>query len=220
MADTSIVTPGVEGVVFDLDGVLLDSRANMEASWEAVPRHLRKGVSYAQFRNNLGLPFTDAMTNLGLGPSAREIEAIFRKASLSGHHLSVPFPGATETLTLFREMGILIVLFTSKDCERTNGIIRDLGWSFDSILCPNPVIAGKPSGEQLIRLLRGKGISGRYFVYFGDSHYDFRAALDAGIPYRHCSWGFGERPGALRSKDQVDSFGDVVQTILRQRKLA
>lgn len=213
MLTSSSVPPSIQGVIFDLDGVLLDSSANMEASWEAVPEHLRKGVSYEHFRLAVGLPFKVAMKSLGLESAAQEIETFYRRGSLALQHLSVPFLGSNETLRELREMGTSLVLFTSKDCERTNSIIENFGWSFDSILCPDPAIPGKPSGIQLINLMEENGTAPSNYVYFGDSYHDFCAATDAEIPYRHCSWGFGERPQELNISNQVDSFDALIKTV-------
>lgn len=208
-----IVPLAFEGIIFDLDGVLLDSSANMEASWGAVPERLRKGVPYREFRLTVGLPFRDAMENLGLGSEAQEIETSYRRASLSLQQLSVPFLGATETLRELRELGTSVVLFTSKDCERTTSLLKNFGWTFDSVLCPNPMIPGKPSGRQLICFMEELGVVPSNFVYFGDSHHDFLAAVDAEVPYRHCSWGFSERPEELSPSDQVDSFHALMRTV-------
>lgn len=213
MIISSSVPRSVQGVIFDLDGVLLDSSANMEASWEAVPEQLRKGVSYQRFRLAVGLPFEVAMKNLGLESAAQEIETFYQRASLGLQHLSVPFLGSNETLGELRRMGTSLVLFTSKDCERTNSIIENLGWSFDSILCPDPTIPGKPSGRQLIQFMEENGTAPGDYVYFGDSYHDFFAATDAEIPYRHCSWGFGKRPEELGIRYQVDSFDALMKTV-------
>lgn len=213
MVISSSLIPSFQGVIFDLDGVLLDSNANMQASWEAVPEHLRKGAPYQLFRLNVGLPFKVAMMNLGLGSVAQEIEIFYRRASLGLQHLSLPFLGSNETLEELQEMGTSLVLFTSKDCERTNSIIENFGWSFDSILCPDPMIPGKPSGKQLIHFMEENGTAPSNYVYFGDSYHDFCAAKDAEIPYRHCSWGFGERPQELKINNQVDSFDALIKTV-------
>ena len=192
----------------------------MKASWHTVPEHLRKGVPYERFQLNVGLPFDVAMKNLGLGSAAQEIETSYQSASLRLQNLNVPFPGSSETLGELRDMGVSLVLFTSKDCARTKSIMQAFEWSFDSILCPDPSLPGKPSGSQLIFFMEKNGTRPRDYVYFGDSDYDFCAAVDAGIPYRHCSWGFGERPRKLHRNGQVGSFDAVMETVRGLRRPA
>ena len=204
----------LRGVIFDLDGVLLDSSKNMEKSWEAIPSTLKRAVPFELFLETVGLPFDAAMKQLGLGAEAQEIENRFRSNSLRYIDLISPFPGVSPMLRILREFGVSLILFTSKDCERTESIMQKFGWTFDTVLCPRPGIPGKPSGIQLLTFMAQNSTQPVDYVYFGDSYHDYCAALEAGVAYRHCSWGVGQRPPGLNLSEQVDSIAAILQTVM------
>ena len=205
----------LRGVIFDLDGVLLDSRKNMEKSWKAIPLTLKRAVPFELFLETVGLPFDAAMKQLGLEAEAQEIENRFRSNSLRYIDLLSPFPGVSPMLQRLREFGVSLTLFTSKDCERTESIVQKFGWTFDTVLCPRPGILGKPSGIQLLTFMAQNSTQPVDYVYFGDSCHDYCAAVEAGVAYRHCSWGVGQRPRGLNPSEQIDSIAAILHTVLQ-----
>ena len=52
--------------IFDVDGVLIDSKKNMEISWIAVQKkYLLQNVSFSNYFSNIGRPFFDILKILG-----------------------------------------------------------------------------------------------------------------------------------------------------------
>ena len=50
--------------VFDLDGVLIDSKENMRLSWLKVCKKFKLEVSFDEYFNNIGKPFKVILTDL------------------------------------------------------------------------------------------------------------------------------------------------------------
>ena len=84
-------------VLFDLDGVLLDSRDNMERSWKQVRERLGVTVEFDKYFAEIGRPFGVIMQRLGLGDRAEEIEEVFRMASMENLRVARFYPGAVAT---------------------------------------------------------------------------------------------------------------------------
>ena len=64
MSDISFLSK--KAVLFDLDGVLLNSRPNMELAWLDVQDRLGVTVCFGDYFKNIGRPFKDILAILGL----------------------------------------------------------------------------------------------------------------------------------------------------------
>ena len=46
---------------FDLDGVLINSKKNMQVAWNEVNKKLNYSTKFSNYFNNIGLPFEDIL---------------------------------------------------------------------------------------------------------------------------------------------------------------
>ena len=56
----------VKLVLFDLDGVLIESRENMEVSWSAVQSAFGIDIPFEDYFKNIGRPFNDILKLIGV----------------------------------------------------------------------------------------------------------------------------------------------------------
>jgi len=185
------------GVVFDLDGVLLDSLENMRHAWGKMPESLVGQITFETFRTSIGLPFSEAMHSLGILNEAEEVEELFRAESNRAIDYQRLFDGVPSQLETLSKKGFRVALFTSKDCERTRKILDKFQLSFEHVLCPAEDLRGKPHPDQLFSLFESWDLSPDRICYFGDTIFDFEAARAAGVEYFHCGWGYGDPPPEL-----------------------
>lgn len=181
-------------VLFDLDGVLLDSRENMRRSWQAVTRQFNIDIGFEQYFSEIGRPFAAIMERLKLSEHAVAIEATFRMASMDNLDTLRFYPGVPETLLQLKANKLNIGIVTSKDKLRTNAILAMLPVTFCSIHAPDGKIRGKPAPDHLLMAMVQAGVDPAETVYIGDMAADHEAARRAGIDYAHASWGYGEKP--------------------------
>ena len=87
-----------KAVIFDLDGVILNSRPNMEQAWKDVQDRLDITVSFEDYFKNIGRPFRDILEILGLQDQLDEIEHIYRQSSQKNFHLATLYPHVVESL--------------------------------------------------------------------------------------------------------------------------
>lgn len=210
----SIVQHGVTGVILDLDGVLLDSLANMRAAWEEIPAPTRRHIAFDEFSRFIGLPFDVAMAHLGLKSFSSELEMRYRANSKKHSELLESYAGVSGVLSRLREQKFSVTLFTSKDCDRVTMICDRFGWEFSNTLCPRDDIPGKPSGAQLKKMFLETGTEPSQHLYFGDSDFDYEAALDADVPYWHCRWGFGVAPAKLLSTRAISNPSQILEVMM------
>jgi phosphoglycolate phosphatase len=181
-------------VLFDLDGVLLDSRDNMERSWKQVRERLGVTVEFDKYFAEIGRPFGVIMQRLGLGDRAEEIEEVFRMASMENLSVARFYPGAVATLTDLRAAQVKMGIVTSKDKYRTNAILAMLPVSFASVRTPDPAVRGKPAPDHLLAAMVEVGADPAETLYIGDMAADHEAAQRAGVDYVHAAWGYGSAP--------------------------
>ena len=87
-----------KAVLFDLDGVLLNSRPNMERAWQDVQERVGVTVDFEDYFKNIGRPFRDILTILGLQDHADEIEPVYSQSSKDNFHLATFYPYVEESL--------------------------------------------------------------------------------------------------------------------------
>lgn len=190
-------------VLFDLDGVLLNSRPNMEFAWGRVRERLGVTVSFEDYFALIGRPFGDIMTLLGLTERTPEIEKLFRVSSMDGIDLVNFYPGAEETLLCLQERGFKFGVVTSKDRLRTSAILAKLPVEFTTVQTPEHRFRGKPSPDHLLLAMAEAQTDPADTIYVGDMDADYEAAIRANVDYLHADWGYGSNPGG-RAKTIAD----------------
>ena len=181
-----------KAVLFDLDGVLLNSRPNMERAWQDVRDQSGVTVEFEDYFKNIGRPFRDILTILGLQDRADEIESVYSKSSKDNFDLAAFYPFVVESLQKIEDHGIKLGIVTSKDQERTNIVLNRLPVKFSSVQTPNPCFRGKPAPDHLLSAIADLNVDPKDSLFVGDAEVDAMAALRAGVDYCHANWGYGE----------------------------
>ncbi len=194
-------------VLFDLDGVLLDSRHNMDQAWTAVRAECGVSAPFGDYFALIGRPFGDILGLLGLGDRLAQIEPVFRRASLATMDKTPFFEGVTQTLQTLTEAGLLLGIVTSKDTQRTTACLRRLPVPFASVQTPGANCRGKPAPDHLLLALVETGTDPDDAIYVGDMHSDCIAALRAKMAYIHAAWGYGTEPKT--SYPYIDAITDL-----------
>jgi phosphoglycolate phosphatase len=183
-----------ELVLFDLDGVIIDSRLNMESAWHAVRVELNVEVPFERYFAEIGRPFIDIMGRLGLTGIATEIERVFRRASSDSLSTTPFFVGMPEVLSALADGGSRLGIVTSKDAVRTQLVMDRLPKPPHIVVTPNSQLRGKPAPDPLLMAMATANIDPEHTVYIGDMSSDAEAARRARIDYIHVNWGYGSAP--------------------------
>jgi phosphoglycolate phosphatase len=178
--------------LFDLDGVLIDSRANMAAAWRAVQSQCAVQVPFERYFAQIGLPFADILGRLGLSEALTEAEAIYARASIEHFDLVERYPGIVEALAALRLGGLALGIVTSKDARRTALAIERIAVDFAVVQSPAPGLRGKPAPDQLLAAAVDLNVAPQRAIYIGDMPVDALTARHARMAYAHADWGYGQ----------------------------
>ncbi len=207
----------IDGVVFDLDGILLDS----EQVWDGVREQLvleRGGRWHDQAqRDMMGMSSPEwsryLHERLGLREPPEEIsaEVVRRLEELYRERLPA-LPGAREAVERLAARWPL-ALASSSNRELIDLTLELLGVAelFGATVSSEEVARGKPAPDVYLEAARRLGVEPARAVAVEDSHNGIRSAKAAGmrvlaIPNRH----FPPGPSALAEADVVfDSLADL-----------
>ena len=195
-----IADPKKDMLLFDLDGTLWDSAVNVAASWNIVIRKYAPSLpalTAGDIHGIMGMTMTEIASVLHPSApwTAEERTRIFEECSrfevdyLNIHGGDV-YPGVRDVMSQLREDGFTLGIVSNCQCGYVRSFLLSSG-------CADLVTdweewerTGKSKGEN-IRLVMDRNGFDRA-IYIGDTAKDQEAALLAGIPFIHASYGFGE----------------------------
>lgn len=178
----------VDAVLFDLDGTLVDSHlAIAESMVQALGAH---GIAIEVDRlvPMIGPPMDTLAQQLGATPDeAAAINRDYLRLYHGEYIRHTPeHDGATELLRGLREAGIALGIVTNKVEEGARIVVEVEGWGdlFGAVAGRDtPGAAAKPSPDAARYVLERLGVSPERAAFVGDTEYDVRCAVAAGIPY-------------------------------------
>ncbi|MEW2623456.1 HAD-IA family hydrolase [Streptomyces sp. NPDC048106] len=188
-------------VVFDLDGVLVDSFEVMRQAFTFAYREVVGSGEppFEEYNRHLGRYFPDIMRIMGLPP---EMEGPFVREStrLAGQ---VPlFPGVDELLHGLRDQGLGLAVATGKAGWRARALLEGLGVAhlFDHIIGSDEVPRAKPAPDIVLRALELLDVRADDAIMVGDAVTDLAAARGAGVGAVAALWGETDEPTLLAAR--------------------
>ncbi len=186
--------------IFDLDGTLLSTLADLAASTNyALRTHHMPERSIDEVRRFVGNGVKKLMERAipdGLNnPLFEDTFATFRQHYMQ-HNLDTtqPYPGIMQLLEQLKAEGKNIAVVSNKFYAAT----RELCRHFFSDLVPVAIgeredIRKKPAPDTVIEALRELGVDKEGAVYIGDSDVDIMTAKNSGMPCVSVLWGFRDK---------------------------
>ena len=205
-----IKTKKTKVIIFDLDGVLINSLKNMNLAINQVNKEMKLNISFAKYKIFLGLPFEIIMKKIGIQKNIENIKKNYQKHS--NKNLEQIFIKKKLLLNLNKLSKVYkIAVFTSKDRVRSNKILKKYK-IFDYIVSSDDVKKGKPNPEGLIKIKRKFKVNSSQCIFIGDSIYDYKASKIAKIPYFHAAWGYGNMKN-FKKITIIKKFDDILKVI-------
>lgn len=186
--------------IFDLDGTLLSTLADLAASTNyALRTHHMPERSLDEVRRFVGNGVKKLMERAipdGLNnPLFEETFDTFRQHYMQ-HNLDTtqPYPGIMQLLEQLKAEGKNIAVVSNKFYAAT----RELCRHFFGDLVPVAIgeredIRKKPAPDTVIEALRELGVDKEGAVYIGDSDVDIMTAKNSGMPCVSVLWGFRDK---------------------------
>ena len=178
------MTESIECIVFDWDGTLMDSEAQIVHCLHAAIADLGlEPMDDATVRNIIGLGLKEAIDALVPGRDAGFHQAFVEayREHWFAHDGSDLFEGARDVLQLLRSNDIRLGIATGK---ARRGLVRVLGETgleayFDATRCSDETTS-KPHPQMLLEVMQELSVSPQQTVMVGDTEYDMEMATNAG----------------------------------------
>ena len=90
-------------IIFDLDGVLIDSKKNMKFAWNQVKKVHSINSSFKDYLKFIGLPFNNILKNLSIKNNHKSIFNTFKTSSSSKFKLIKPYPYMKLILSILKK---------------------------------------------------------------------------------------------------------------------
>jgi phosphoglycolate phosphatase len=197
------------GIIFDLDGTLVNSLEDIATSMNLVlednrfPTHDLQ--AYKHFIGNgirtlvrRALPETEREEGL-VDQYYNSMLELYHKNCLN---TTKPYDGIPELLNELTSRGIKMAVLSNKADEITKTIVSDLlnKWHFEVITGLRAEEHKKPNPFVAISISKSFGILPEKIIYIGDTAIDMQTANNAGMYAVGVLWGF-------RSKEELVSNG-------------
>ncbi|MGC9665633.1 HAD family hydrolase [Planosporangium sp. 12N6] len=203
----------VRGVLFDVDGTLVDTNYLHAVTWWEALRQAGYTVPMARIHRAIGMGSDKLLDHL-LGPD-RDRD---RDAEMSGAHLALyttywerlrPLPGAADLLRACAARGLRVVLASSASQKELGALRRAL--DADDVIhtatSKSDVESSKPDPDILAVALRESGLSPDAALMVGDAVWDAVAAARAGVACIGLTCG-GTSAAELREAGAVETYDD------------
>ena len=187
-------------LIWDLDGTLVDSRADIATAANLALRAigrapLPQATIVTFIGDGIGM-LIERLTPDGAAEERSRCRIAF-EATYAQHGCAdtAAYPGVRETLSALHADGWTQAVATNKAMAFTTPILAHCGLSEFFFTVRGGDGRRKPDPWPLLDIMRELGAEAQHTWMIGDHHTDILAAHAAGCRMLFCTWGLGQRAG-------------------------
>jgi phosphoglycolate phosphatase len=221
-----IITNSIRAVIFDLDGTLIDTAAEIAVALNRTFQDLAlPALEKKQVENLIGRGVHSLVERALKQAGAGDVDVEGAIERFEAHYaqtvgtIAELFPGALAGLTLLRESGRKLAVVTNKPRYFTQLLLERLQVAamLDAVVAGDDGIPRKPRGDMLEAACRTMGSEVAATLMIGDSDNDVLAARAAGCPVWCVPYGYneGRAPETLACDRLVDDIEAAARLIAR-----
>lgn len=210
--------PEIRGVIFDLDGTLVDSAPDLQASANRLlgemgyePLDLATVTSF--IGNGIPKLVERSLKTVGAPTRTPDLEAatsrfkaIYGEAPVAFSKL---YPGVGDALAELSRQGLALGVCTNKSEQLAKAVVEGmgLGEQISALVGGDTLAQRKPDPEPIYECARRLECPPENCVYVGDSETDEATAVAAGLPFVLFTKGYRKTPvGELRFAAKFEEF--------------
>jgi phosphoglycolate phosphatase len=205
-----------DSIIFDLDGTLWDSTANVALAWQAAIAqvdYIDEEMTVDRVRSITGMTYDAIFDKLfpNLNPQQRkEVQTLCGISELEILHTKGGelYPQLEETL---KQLALKYKLYIVSNCQ--SGYIElflDLNNMHTHFLAHQCFgTKGNPKADNIKDIVDDHQLKAP--VYVGDTMGDYSAATQAGVPFIFASYGFGTVPNGMVAT--INSFSELIEIL-------
>lgn len=205
-----------DSIIFDLDGTLWDSTANVALAWQHALNqvdYLNEDMTVDRVRSITGMTydaiFDKLFPTLDAG-QRKEVQSLCAVSELEILHTKGGelYPQLEETL---KYLGANYKLYIVSNCQRGYiEVFLDLNDMHPYFLAHQCFgTKGNPKADNIKDIVNDHDLKAP--VYVGDTMGDYSSATKAGVPFIFASYGFGVVPDGMVAT--VDSFSELMELL-------
>ncbi len=179
------------GVIFDLDGTMVNNSAYHRDAWFELCRRYGITLTHAGYHEKIHARSNDKIVPNLFGSHVdtafirqiqHEKETIYQD---SFRPVMSETPGLTALLTGLNAAGVPCAAASNSPKTNVDFVLDGLNLRrfFKNVIDRDQVAVGKPNPEMLLRSANAMGLAPRQCLVFEDSASGFAAARNAGMPY-------------------------------------
>ncbi len=179
----------IKGIIYDLDGTIIDSASLHEQGWKAAGKKFNIKITPKMSLDQKGRTNEDAVSMM-LPKNKLSLSKEFIKAKeqfVIDNLKNVTFlPGFTEAIPLLKSRKLKLWICTSSKRSFIQAVLRKVPSlkSFkNKIVYRELYQQGKPSPEPLLLTSKKMKLSSKDCCYIGDAEADYHAALNANMNF-------------------------------------
>jgi HAD superfamily hydrolase (TIGR01509 family) len=201
--------PTSAGVLFDVDGTLLDTNyLHVLAWWRACRDGGHDHVTMAQLHRAIGMA-SELLSEQVLGRQDEKVIEAHGDRFEELRELAQPMPGAADLVRACHDRGLTTVLATSAKADDLDWMLPAIG-AGDAVsgsTTSEDVEQSKPAPDLLQAALDAHGLDAARTTVVGDTVWDVQAATRAGLPCVGLTCG-GISAQELREAGAVEVYDD------------
>ena len=175
-------------VLFDMDGVLVDSFAMWFHAMNEVAVELAcPPITEGALRASFGQGVEEDLRTFYRGIAREALTAAYQRAVARNVRYMTANPHAAEALQTLARRGIGRAVVTNTQASAVPSVLDACGLRphFDFVFGVTDDIREKPAPDLLLAACDALGVRPAEALMVGDSSYDAQAARAAGVPYLH-----------------------------------
>ncbi|SEH38453.1 phosphoglycolate phosphatase [Ruminococcus flavefaciens] len=207
-----------KGIIFDMDGTLWDSSANVAASWTEIVRKSEydlPDITQEDVMGVMGLTMDRIADKLFSSLSQKErMELLEQCCNYENDYLlkhgGVLYPQLEKTFIRLKEKYHLYIV---SNCQK--GYIEtflehySFGKYFDDIECYGNNLKSK--GDNIALVVKRNKLDKSWYV--GDIQGDYDATMQAGIDFIHAAYGFGKIKQTVPELAKFSDLPELMETL-------
>ncbi|WP_028516444.1 HAD family hydrolase [Ruminococcus flavefaciens] len=207
-----------KGIIFDMDGTLWDSSANVAASWTEAVRKSEydlPDISQKDVMGVMGLTMDKIADKLfGTLPKDKRMELLDicceKENTYLLQHGGVLYPDLEKTL---KRLKTKYHLYIVSNCQKgyIEAFLEHYGFGkyFDDIECYGNNLKGK--GDNIALVVKRNKLEKAWYV--GDIQGDYDATMQAGLDFIHAAYGFGKIKQTVPELAQFSDLPELMETL-------
>ena len=206
----------LKALLFDLNGVIVDSEGLNLKTWEKLFGHFNLDFNENIYRNSVDGKTTKEVIRLFINPDeisrVIEMKDKFWFELVNRENVRI-FDDARRFLKAIKRTNIKTAIVTAS--RKTEYILKMLNLSniFDAVISGNNIQNGKPNPEIIYKALKELSVSSNEAVLFEDSRAGLEAGNRAGV---FCvALRFRQKDTAVKFNKEIDSFDCININMLR-----